>query len=123
MLEKYKDTKNATLSYYKGFIRELGAKLDKALIRISELEKQIRKIHQNNPVESDDINSMSSEQEAILYPENEVASLRGAGLTEADIRKIVNDAIEANTLKIPIHDHTAIDKGGYCFANLGATLQ
>lgn len=118
----FKNTTNANLSYYKGLIRELDNRLNIALARINRLEKQIKKVRQTAPVSDDSVNSMTADQEARLTPNTGVTGFTG-GLSEADVRKIVNDAIEQGLVNIPIHDHTADNKGGDCFANLGATLQ
>ena len=38
------------------------------------------------------------------------------------IKAIINDLISRSQLSIPIHDHTAPNKGGDCYAGLGAKL-
>ncbi len=117
----FRNTTNATLNYYKGIIRELDSKLKNALVRINNLEKQLKKLAQVTPVIAEDYGSVTNEEAEQFAPT--YAETTGGGLSESDVRKIVNEAIEQKLLKIPIHDHTADDKGGDCYASLGASLQ
>jgi hypothetical protein len=118
----FKNTSNATLSYYKGIIRDLDSKLKNALTRIKKLEEQVRKFKQVSPREPDNLETFGHQ----TLPLSEEGGILGGGyiggLNRTEILALVNSAIEQGLLKIPIHDHTANDKGGDCYAGLGAKL-
>ena len=110
----------------KGIIKDLESKLKGALARIKILEDNIKKMSIVNSYQPSNLSIFDDEwqrkfalQQAINAEQFGVEG----GLDEADIKEIINDLISKNQIDIPIHDHTAPNKGGDCYAGLGAKLQ
>lgn len=123
-----RNTVNASLKYYKGIIRQLESRVGELLGRVSKLEKQLRAIPKISAHSPDNYELFSDSELAENirrnqgYGEGFPAETVGGGLTEQDVIDIVSNALENATIKLPVHDHTADDKGGDCYAGLGAKL-